>query len=94
MCLGVPMQIQSIEGFQAHCEAKGIERDVSLFMIQDVEVRPGDYVLVHVGYAIQKLEPEEAAATWQVLDELFESTELEEAEGRGPTDGSGGERLR
>ncbi|MCA9757893.1 MAG: HypC/HybG/HupF family hydrogenase formation chaperone [Candidatus Eisenbacteria bacterium] len=83
MCLGVPMLVQSIEGFQAHCEAKGIERDVSLFMIQDVDVKPGDYVLVHVGYAIQKLEPEEAAATWQVLDELFESNELEEADPEG-----------
>jgi hydrogenase assembly chaperone HypC/HupF len=42
-------------GFIAHCEAKGVTRDVSLFLMQDEPVAPGDFVMVHVGYAIQKM---------------------------------------
>lgn len=71
MCLAIPMQIKKIDGFNAVCEAKGIERDVSLFMLQADEIAPGDHVLVHVGYAIQKVQPDEAAATWELLDEVL-----------------------
>jgi len=48
MCLAIPMQIVQIEGFDARCSAKGIERTVSLFMLQDEPVDVGDWVLVHV----------------------------------------------
>lgn len=71
MCLAIPMQIKAIDGFSAVCEAKGIERDVSLFMLQADELAAGDHVLVHVGYAIQKIPPDEAAATWELLDEVL-----------------------
>jgi hydrogenase expression/formation protein HypC len=70
MCLAVPMQIKSVRGFSATCEAHGIEREVSVFMLQGEPLEPGDHVLVHVGYAIQKVTPEEAGATWQLLDEI------------------------
>ena len=68
MCLAVPMQIKTIEGYQCTCEAKGIEREVSLFMLQHESLEPGDYVLVHVGYAIQKVSAEEAAESWSLFD--------------------------
>ena len=55
MCLAVPMKVTSVDGYQCTCEAKGIEREVSLFMLQHEELAPGDHVLVHVGYAIQKV---------------------------------------
>jgi len=71
MCLAIPMQITRIDGFVAVCEAKGVSRDVSLFILQDEALTPGDHVLVHVGYAIQKIPPEEAAATWELLDEVI-----------------------
>ncbi len=71
MCLAIPMQIKAIDGFNAVCEAKGIERDVSLFMLQADELATGDHVLVHVGYAIQKIPADEAAATWKLLDEVL-----------------------
>lgn len=70
MCLGIPMQIKQIEQFTARCEAKGVERDVSLFMLQHEELVPGDFVVVHVGYAIQKVTPEEAATAWDLYDEM------------------------
>ena len=71
MCLGIPMQIREIEGFVAHCEAKGVGRDVSLFMLQDETLEPGDYVVVHVGYAIQKVTPQEARTAWELYDEML-----------------------
>ena len=71
MCLAVPMQIKTIDGFVCTCEARGIERDVSLFMLQDETLAPGDHVLVHVGYAIQKVSREAAAESWQLFDELL-----------------------
>ncbi|HKJ54192.1 MAG TPA: HypC/HybG/HupF family hydrogenase formation chaperone [Gammaproteobacteria bacterium] len=71
MCLGIPMQICEIEGFNARCEAKGIERDVSLFMMQNDELEIGDYVVVHVGYAIQKITPQEARTAWELYDEML-----------------------
>lgn len=70
MCLAVPMQIQSIDGFNCRCEARGIEREVSLFMMQGEELEPGDHVLVHVGYAIQKVSEQQAAETWAIFDEV------------------------
>jgi len=71
MCLGIPMQIQEINQFMARCEAKGIERDVSLFMMQDEPLQVGDYVVVHVGYAIQKMTETEAISAWQIYDEML-----------------------
>ena len=71
MCLGIPMQVVEINGFTAHCEAKGIRRDVSLFMLQEDEVGIGDYVMVHVGYAIQKMTRQDARSTWELLDEVL-----------------------
>jgi len=72
MCLAVPMRIKSVDGFTALCEAKGIEREVSLFMLQGETIAPGDHVLVHVGYAIQKVSEEEARSTWDLFDEILE----------------------
>jgi len=72
MCLAIPMQIRTVSGFSALCHAKGVEREVSLFMLQGETLGPGDHVLVHVGYAIQKVTPEEAGWTWALLDEIAE----------------------
>ncbi len=71
MCLGIPMQIVEIEGFNAHCVAKGIEREVSLFMLQDESLEIGNFVMVHVGYAIQKMSAMEARSAWEVYDEML-----------------------
>ena len=67
------MQIKSIEGYTARCEAKGVEREVSLFMMQDEALAIDDYVLVHVGYAIQRMSEEEARTTWELFDQMLEA---------------------
>ena len=71
MCLGIPMQIQEIDGFTARCEAKGVGRDVSLFMMQEEKLDIDDFVVVHVGYAIQKISPQEAQTAWELYDQML-----------------------
>ena len=71
MCLGIPMEVQAVDGFLARCCAKGIEREVSLFLLQDEPVAIGDFVLVHVGYAIQKMTPQQARSAWELYDEML-----------------------
>lgn len=70
MCLGIPMQIQSIDGYSACAVAKGVARDISLFMMAEGEVAVGDFVIVHVGYAIQKVSEEDARAAWSLFDRM------------------------
>lgn len=71
MCLGVPMRIIEINGFAARCEARGIERKASLFLLQHEELKVGDLVMIHVGNAIQKMSEEEARSAWELYDEML-----------------------
>ena len=71
MCLGIPMQVIAVDGYLARCSAKGIEREVSLFLLQDDPVVTGDFVMVHVGYAIQKMTPQQARSAWELYDEML-----------------------
>jgi len=77
MYLGVPGKVISIEGDLAEVDFSGIRRKVSLLICPDV--REGDYVLVHVGFAIQRLDEEEALETLTLFEEIersyLESTE-------------------
>jgi len=75
MCLAVPMQITKIDGLNAHCAAKGVGRDVSLFLLQDEVLNEGDYLLIHVGYAIEKICEVEALSTWELLDQMLAEDE-------------------
>jgi len=65
------MQIAAIDGFNARCAAKGVERDVSLFLMQGEPLAAGDFVMVHVGYAIQKMSEQEARSAWELYDEML-----------------------
>lgn len=71
MCLGIPMEIKLVDGFDAHCEAKGVARKVSLFMLQHEPLQPGDFVVVHAGYAIQKVSAEEALSAWEIYEQML-----------------------
>lgn len=72
MCLGVPMRIKEIDGFAARCEARGIERTASLFLLQHEDLQVGDLVMIHVGNAIQKMSEEEAKSAWDLYDEILQ----------------------
>ena len=71
MCLGIPMQIREINGLVARCEAKGVERDVSLMLLQDADLKPGVFVVVHLGHAIQTMSAAEAESAWALYDEML-----------------------
>jgi hydrogenase expression/formation protein HypC len=73
MCLGIPMQIIDIDGFNALCEAKGVRREASLYLLQGEEIALGDFVMVHVGYAIQKMSESDARSAWELHDEVLAS---------------------
>lgn len=62
MCLAIPAQVVELrpEG-QAVIDLGGVRKEISLALVEDAA--PGDYVIVHVGYALQKVDPEEAART-------------------------------
>jgi len=65
------MRINSITGLMARCEAKGVEREVNLLMLENEELAIGDYVVMHLGYAMNKVSPEEAAAAWEIYDQML-----------------------
>ena len=64
------MQVISIEGDQAMTEVDGVRREASL-MLLDQEVKLGDFVIVHAGFAISKLDEEDARETLAMMRELF-----------------------
>jgi len=61
MCLAMPAQIVSIAGEQAVVSLGGVKKTVNLSLVDDVAV--GDYVIIHVGYALSKLDQQEAEKT-------------------------------
>lgn len=68
MCLAVPAKVVEIsEGDQAIVDLGGVRKDVSLALVEDVRV--GDYVIIHVGYALTRLDPEEAEKTLALMAE-------------------------
>lgn len=70
MCLGIPMQIERIDGLLARCQAKGIARDVNLMLMQGTPLSPGDFVMVHVGYAIERIDDQVARSAWETYDAM------------------------
>jgi hydrogenase expression/formation protein HypC len=70
MCLAVPMQVMTIEEGTAICEVDGVKREASLMMVEDVAV--GDFVLIHAGFAIEKLDEEEALETLRLFRQLLD----------------------
>ncbi len=72
MCLSIPSKIESINGNKAIASVGGTECEVSLQLIEDMDIKVGDYVLVHTGFAIQKISEEDARETFKILEELEE----------------------
>lgn len=75
MCLAIPAKVvERLENDQALVEVGGVRNRISLMLVEDVSV--GDYVIVHVGFAIARLNAEEAAKTLALFDEI--ASQLEE----------------
>lgn len=69
MCLSVPGRVERIEGMEAIVDFGGSKRKVSTMLLPDVS--SGDYVLVHAGFIIQKLDPDEALKTIEAFKEIY-----------------------
>ena len=68
MCLAIPMKIKKIKGGKGVVEIGGTERQIGLDLL--TEARIGDYVIVHAGFAIQKLDEQEALETLEIIREM------------------------
>ena len=78
MCLAIPVKVVELgAGDTATVDLGGVRKEISLALLADVQV--GDYVILHVGYALSKLDPEEAERTLALFAELNESGTVGEA---------------
>ena len=72
MCLALPVKVIELgAGDTAIVDLGGVRKEISLALLDDVNI--GDYVILHVGYALSKLDPEEAAKTLALFAALDES---------------------
>ena len=76
MCLAVPGKIITKEGETGTVELGGVKRTVGLQLVP--ESKPGDWVLLHAGFALQIVDEEEARITLELLEEFFDAGEGEE----------------
>ncbi len=68
MCLGIPMKVMKIDGNEGIVESGGLSRKANFTLMKNV--KSGDYVLLHAGFAIEKLKPDEARKTLKLLKDL------------------------
>jgi hydrogenase expression/formation protein HypC len=76
MCVGVPMQVVSIDGDDAVAEIDGVRRAASLMLLAE-PVAVGDYVIVHAGFAISRLDEAEARETLAMMREVFSPEDMQ-----------------
>lgn len=75
MCLAIPAKVTSINGSMATVDLGGVSRQASLLLLPDVKV--GDYVLIHAGFAIQSIDEAEAQETLRLFAEIAAASEEE-----------------
>ncbi|MBT3174584.1 MAG: HypC/HybG/HupF family hydrogenase formation chaperone [Lentimicrobiaceae bacterium] len=81
MCLSIPARIESIEGGMAVCSVGQSTYNTSLDLISEEDLKVGDYLLIHTGFALQKLDTEEAnsiLATFEEFKKLNDNLDKEE----------------
>lgn len=72
MCLSIPAKILSVNGLMAKASVGGAVVETSLHLLEDVQ--PGDYVLIHTGFALQKISEAEALETIRLIEEIQSGT--------------------
>jgi hydrogenase expression/formation protein HypC len=70
MCLAIPMRLINIEGNKGIVELSGVKKEISLDLLKEAAI--GDYLIIHAGFAIEKLNEEEAKKTLAVWKEIAE----------------------
>lgn len=82
MCVGVPMQIVEIQYPAGIAEAKGVKREIGLQLIPEDSIDIGDHVIVHVGFAIEKVDKQRADEIWEALEEVLAMMDEEDERAR------------
>ncbi len=75
MCLGVPMKILSKDGDNIVAEVDGVRKEASITLLGE-EIAVGDYVIVHAGFAISRLDEEYATETLRLMREVFSEEDM------------------
>ncbi len=83
MCLAIPSRIVEIDDMRATVDVHGARRDVNLMLMPE-EVKTGDYVLVHAGFAVQKVDHAAADEALRLIREMAELIEAEEEDAQPP----------
>ena len=71
MCLAIPAKILSVDGTAAHCEMSGVTKDIDISLTP--EAKAGDWDIVHVGFALQVIDAQKAAATLAAMQSVADS---------------------
>jgi len=80
MCLSIPSKVVKISEDNTMCtvDTMGVQRDANLMMMEDDEVAVGDYVLLHIGFVMNKIDDDEALASIETYKEILEHMDEED----------------
>lgn len=80
MCLSIPSKVVRVSEDQTMCtvDTMGVQRDANLMMMTDGEVKLGDYVLIHIGFVMNKIDNDEALASIESYREMLELMDEDE----------------
>jgi hydrogenase expression/formation protein HypC len=80
MCLSIPSKVVKISDDKTMCtvDTMGVQRDANLMMMDEGDVKVGDYVLLHIGFVMNKIDEEEALASIETYKEILELMDEEE----------------
>ena len=80
MCLSIPSKVIKVSEDQTMCtvDTLGVQRDANLMMMEEGDVQVGDYVLLHIGFVMNKIDEKEALASIETYKEILEAMNEEE----------------
>ena len=80
MCLSIPSKVVKVSDDKTMCtvDTMGVQRDANLMMMDEDDVKVGDYVLLHIGFVMNKIDEEEALASIETYKEILELMDEEE----------------
>ena len=80
MCLSIPSKVVKVSDDKMMCtvDTMGVQRDANLMMMKEGDVQVGDYVLLHIGFVMNKIDEEEALASIETYREILEAMNEEE----------------
>lgn len=75
MCFSIPMQLTHVNGLEGRCEAKGRVRQVSLMLLMDEDLKPGDFVVVSGNHATERISAERALDAWALYEQMLSAAD-------------------